>query len=182
MRIGEYVGSFNPIHKGHVHVVNFLLENNYVDKVFLLATPNYWDKQDLIDVDKRIEMLRYYENKKIIVDTKHNDYKYTYQVLDSLKKDYKEDELFLIIGSDNVRKFHLWEHIEELLQYKILVLQRDNANIEEYIKRFNTDNFIIVKGFKPINISSTEIRKKLSKDYLDEKVYKYIKDNHLYEV
>lgn len=182
MKIGVYVGSFNPIHKGHIHVVNYLLEKKYVDKVLLLATPNYWDKQDLIDVDKRIEMLRYFENKNVIVDIKHNDYKYTYQVLDSLKEDYKDDELFLIIGSDNVVKFHLWDHVEELLQYKILVLQRDKNNIEEYIKRFNTNNFIIVEGFKPIEISSTEIRKRISKEYLDDRVYKYIKDNHLYEV
>lgn len=182
MKIGVYVGSFNPIHKGHIHVVNYLLKNKYVDKVLLIATPNYWDKQDLIDVDKRIDMLRYYENKNIIVDTKHHDYKYTYQVLDSLKKDYTNDDLYLIIGSDNVLKFHLWDHVEELLNYKILVLQRDKTNVEEYIKRFNTNNFIIVKGFKPINISSTEIRNNLSKDYLDDKVYEYIRNNHLYEV
>ena len=73
-----------------------------------------------------------------------------------------------------------WQH--NILCDKILVLQRDKTNVEEYIKRFNTNNFIIVKGFKPINISSTEIRNNLSKDYLDDKVYEYIRNNHLYEV
>ena len=180
MRIGVYAGSFNPVHNGHIHVVNFLLENNYVDKILLLPTPEYWDKTNLLPVEDRIEMLRYFENDKVIVDTIHNNYPYTYQVLRSLKKDYKEDELYLIIGSDNLEKFHLWEHVNEILENKVLVVKRDSNDIDKYISKFNKDSFIIVKDFNPINISSSEIRKNLNNDYLDNRVYNYIKENDLY--
>ena len=47
MRIGVFVGSFNPVHKGHIKVANYLLDNDYVDKVIMLPTPNYWHKNNL---------------------------------------------------------------------------------------------------------------------------------------
>ena len=33
MRLGIYIGSFNPPHLGHKKVIDFLLEENYVDKM-----------------------------------------------------------------------------------------------------------------------------------------------------
>lgn len=180
MRLGIYVGSFNPVHVGHIHVVNFLLENDYVDKILLLPTPSYWDKTNLLDMNDRINMLKVYENEKIIVDTKHNNYPYTYQVLNSLRVDYKEDEFYLIIGSDNIEKFHLWEHVDEILESKVIIVKRDDTDIEKYTSKFNTNNFIIVDDFKPIEISSTEIRNDINSKYLDKEVYNYIKENNLY--
>ena len=115
MRLGVFVGSFNPVHNGHIHIINYLLDNNYLDKVLVLPTPNYWDKNDLIDIDKRVDMLKFFETDKIIIDNVHNNYPYTYQVLDSLKKDYPDDELNLIIGSDNLERFHLWKKYDEIL-------------------------------------------------------------------
>lgn len=180
MRLGIYVGSFNPVHVGHIHVVNYLLENNYVDKILLLPTPSYWDKTNLLDMNDRINMLKVYENDKVIVDTKHNNYPYTYQVLNSLRKDYKDDELYLIIGSDNIEKFDLWEHVDEILENKVIVVRRDDTDIEKYTAKFNTNNFIIVNEFKPIDISSSRIRNNKDYNYLDKEVYNYIKENNLY--
>ena len=44
MRLGIYIGSFNPVHIGHMDVVNYLLINNYVDRVLIVPTLGYWDK------------------------------------------------------------------------------------------------------------------------------------------
>ena len=30
MRLGLYVGSFNPVYNGHIKVINYLLNNNLV--------------------------------------------------------------------------------------------------------------------------------------------------------
>ena len=43
-RIGVFVGSFDPVHKGHTHIINYLLENDYVDKVLVIPTGDYWTK------------------------------------------------------------------------------------------------------------------------------------------
>ena len=77
MRLGIYMGSFNPPHKGHISIINYLLDNNYVDKILVVPTLSYWDKHNLVDIKDRINMLKFYENNKIIIDTKHNDLIYT---------------------------------------------------------------------------------------------------------
>ena len=179
MRIGIYVGSFNPPHEGHHKVVKYILEKDLVDEVLLLPTPNYWDKTDLIDIEKRVEMLKFYEEEKVIVDTKHNEYPYTYEVLRSLKKDYPEDELYLVIGSDNLEKFHEWKNVEEILENKIIVLRRKEIIKNPYLEKYE-NQFIYQEDFEFLDISSTEIRNGDTK-YLHEGIRKYMEEHHLYE-
>ena len=183
MNIGIYVGSFNPVHIGHKYIIDYLLNNKFVDKVIVIPTMNYWNKNNLIDIKDRINMLKYYENKNIIINDTLNNLEYTYLILNELKKEYINDTLYLIIGADNIPKFHLWKNVDKILENKVIVLNRDDIEIEKYINRFNNkENFIIVKDFKCINISSTNIRNDIekNKDLLDKKIYKYIKDNNLY--
>ena len=99
MKLGVYIGSFNPVHNGHIEVVNYLLNNNIVDKVLIVPTGAYWDKNNLIDIKDRINMLRFFENERILIDDKHNDIPYTYLLMRKLKKEY-DDELYLILGAD----------------------------------------------------------------------------------
>ena len=125
-------------------------------------------------------MLKYFENDKIIIDEVHNNYKYTYELMRSLSNDYN-CELYLIMGADNIIDFDKWMNYQELLKYKIIVVNRDNININKYINKFNSSNFIVVNDYKYKDISSSEIRNNLGNIYLDKRVLKYIKDNHLYE-
>ncbi len=183
MKLGIYVGSFNPVHKGHKYIIDYLLKKEVVDKIIVIPTGNYWDKQDLINIRDRINMLKFYENDKVIINETLNEINYTYQILKKLEKEYKNDKLYLIIGADNIPKFHLWKNVDEILQNKVIVLNRDNIDIDKYINEFkNKENFIVVNDFKKIDISSTQIRNNLeeNKELIDKKIYKYIKENKLY--
>ncbi len=179
MKLGVYVGSFNPVHKGHIKVAKYLLDNNYLDKIMLIPTPNYWNKQDLVDIKKRIEMLKFFESNNLIVDSTHN-YQYTYQILNALEKENPCDDLYLIIGSDNLEKFHLWKNIDQILKHHVIVLRRGYRDIEEPLKKFDRSRFIVINDFPFIDVSSTEIRNSLDNENLDGRVLKYIKENKLY--
>ena len=179
MKLGIYIGSFNPVHKGHIDVVNYLLINNYVDRVLIVPTLGYWDKQDLVPIGDRINMLKFFENDKIKIDEEHNNYPYTYLLMRALSRDY-DAELYLIIGADNVIDFHKWKNYQELLRYKIIVMNRDEIDIDSCIEKYHSNNFIVARGYKYKDISSSEIRNNLDSKYLDSKVLKYIKDNNLY--
>lgn len=178
MRLGVYVGSFNPPHNGHLKVVNYLLDNNYLDKVVILPAPNNYDKQDLVDVKYRTEMLRIFETDKIIIDDVHNK-KYTYEELDEVDNYYKDAVLYLIIGADNLAELHTWKNVEEVLKYNIIVLKRGDINIDECLEKFDRSKFVIVDNFPFIDISSTKIRDG-NDDNLDPRVLQYIKKNKLY--
>ena len=180
MRLGLYVGSFNPVHDGHIKVINYLLDNDYVDKVLVLPTPNYWDKNDLVDINHRVNMFKFFENEKIIVDDIHNKAPFTYQVIRSIRKDYPNDLLFLIIGADNLINFDKWKNIDEILNNKIIVLNRNNIDINKYLDKFNKEKFIVISDFDYIDVSSTEIRNG-NYEHLNNKVKKYIDKYKLFK-
>ena len=186
MKIGIYVGSFNPPHKGHIKIVKHLI-SKYLDKVIIIPTGNYWGKIDLVNVEHRINMLKLYENKNIIIDDKNNKLEYTYQILNNLKLEYKDDELYLIIGADNIVNFDKWKNYEQILTYNLIILNRNNIDVLEYLGKLNKkDKYVIVTDLPNIDISSTLIRNKLNnKDYdlsmyIDNCILNYIKENNLY--
>ena len=187
MRLGIYVGSFDPVHKGQKKIVDYLIDNNYVDKVLVIPTGTYWDKTGIIPVNYRIDMWNYYKSDNIIIDNRYNDLEYTYMILDRLKEEC-DDELYLIIGADNVINFDKWKNYKEILNNKILVIPREGIDIEKYLDKYdNKNNFILVDGFKEMDISSTNIRDLLKRkrydeveEYLDKEIIEYIKKNNLY--
>ena len=182
MKIGVFAGSFNPVHNGHVKIVNELLK--YLDKIIVVPTGNYWDKNDLIDIKHRINMWKYFETDRIIIDEENNDLKYTYLVLNSLKNKYLNDDLYLIIGADNIVYFDKWCNYKDILKHHLIIINRNDIEIKYYIKKFNIKNYLIV-NIDNINISSTLIRKLINNDnklnkLVDKNVLKYIKNNRLY--
>lgn len=180
MKLGIYIGSFNPPHKGHIDIVNYLLNNKYIDKVLIVPTLSYWDKTNLATVEDRINMLKFYESNNIIIDTKNNKYIYTYELMRVLSSEYKDDELYLIIGADNIISFDKWKEYKELLNYKIIVMNRNNIDTYKYIERLGGNNFIVIDSYPYIDVSSTEIREGKKDNYIDSKVLEYIKKNNLY--
>lgn len=184
MKIAVYVGSFNPVHKGHIKVVKKILKE-YVDKVIIVPTMSYWNKNNLISISDRINMLKLYETKDIVIDTKNNNYEFTYQVLRNIQKEYKNDKIYLVIGDDLLKDFDKWKNIFEILKYNIIVIKRNNID-ESIYKKYEKYNFIVTNKISSKEISSTIVRNMIvngNKDglkYIDLKVYDYIKRNNLY--
>ena len=182
MKIGIFGGCFNPPHNMHKKIALNLINNNYLDKVIYVPTGNRYNKQDLIDVKYRIEMLKLMcmDNNNLEVsdfELKTN-LVYTYQTLDYFKMKYPDDEIYFICGSDNLKEFKTWKNYEYILKnYKLLVILRNNDDIKDLLVNDN----IIITDIKRMNLSSTGLRNNLDKTKLDNRVYQYIKKNKLYE-
>lgn len=181
MRIGVFVGSFDPVHNGHVAIMKYLVKEKIVDLVLVIPTGNYWNKQDLTDLKKRIEMLKLISDNNILIDQEHNFYEYTYQILESLTNENNENKYYLIMGIDNYEKIHLWKNYQDILDRGIIVVNRDCHDIGNI-----DDNIIFVnKDFG--DVSSSKIRKRIRDNnyedingFLDKKVLEYIIENDLY--
>ena len=81
MKIGVYVGSFNPPHNGHKKIANHLVKNKYVDKVLIIPTSNYWNKTNLVNLEHRLNMLNFFKTDNIIINDTLNNIEFTYQIL-----------------------------------------------------------------------------------------------------
>ena len=182
MKIGIFIGSFNPVHKGHMHVVNYLIEHNVVDKVMIIPTLAYWDKNDLADIEDRVNMLKFFESDRIVVEPKYNVHRYTYQLMNAIEEDYPNDELMLIIGADNIISFDKWMNYHDLLKRRIIVVNRDNIDISSYINNYpEKDQFVVLQDFDFVNVSSTGFKSDFNNSYLDPRVYNYIMERGLYK-
>jgi nicotinate-nucleotide adenylyltransferase len=145
MKIGVYGGSFNPCHLMHKKLVLSLLENNYFDRIVILPTGNFYKKSNLLKGEERIKMLSlmFNDNNKVILC----DYEFknnlicTYRSLDYLQNMYKGDELYFILGSDNLKSFHTWKRYEYILDtYNLLVIKRKGINIDDELNKYSKDN------------------------------------------
>ena len=176
MKYGVFVGSFDPVHLGHIGVMNYLVQQNIVDQVLVIPTKNYWDKQNISDLKVRSDMLNLIKNESIIVNTKYSNYDYTYQILEELKRNYPNDRFYLVIGADNALTFSSWKHYLDIIENGIIVVGRNGIDVN--LKGAN----IILINHDFGDISSTLIRSDVQhyQNYLDKRVYQYIKENKLY--
>ncbi len=192
MKIGIFGGCFNPPHNMHKNIATKLVEYGYLDKVILVPTGNDYIKQELIDVEKRYEMLRILIRNIPYLRVSRFETtggKVTFETLNYFKQKYPEDEIYFICGSDNLEELSTWDLYEEILKkYKVLVITRNHDKTDKIIEKYKSyQNHIIIGEIDENNISSTEIRKwvklkkyDLLKVYLEDDILDYIKKNNLY--
>ena len=186
MKTGVYVGSFNPVHKWHIKIVNHLINNGYLDKIIIVPTGNYWDKNDLISIKDRINMLKIFENDSVIINTSLNDLTFTYEIFEALTNSI-DDDFSLIMGADNIVNFDKWKNFEYLRRFNIVIINRNNVDVSFYLNKHGINNYTLVDDLEEINVSSTMIRRLINEEnhaelkyYVDEEVLEYIKENKLY--
>ena len=184
MKIGLFVGSFNPITKAHENIVADLLKEEIVDYLYFLPVNS--NKLNLLSIDERINIINLIINKQeeiLSVYEYSKDGLFNDNVLEKIK--IEKNITHLIMGSDLFLKFNTFKNYKNILaKYKIIVIKR-NDNVANYInnnyQKYLNNIEVINKRYK----GSSNLAKKdllLSKNrYLDDKVFNYIKQNKLYE-
>lgn len=194
MKIGIFGGSFNPPHKMHLRIALDLIKKFYLDKVIFVPTGSkYKYKSNLLPDKNRIEMLEIMikdDERFLVSDFELKDkVVYTYETLKYFKDIYPNDEIYFICGLDNLSYIDKWMNSDELLcNNKFLVIKRSGDNEKDILDRLDDyKENIIITNVSPCDVSSTMIRNKILNnedvlDFINEDVFKYIKDNNLYEV
>ena len=143
MKIGIYGGAFNPIHKGHVKIAKYVIDFLGLEKlIFVPSFKSPFKKSvDLVPGQDRINMIELVLEDKMEVsafEINRKGVSYTIDTVKYFKDKYKEDELFLIIGSDNLAKLNKWAKIDEITKMaKIVVFKRSNSFSKINLKKYD---------------------------------------------
>lgn len=190
-------GSFNPPLNSHFSIAEQVLNQfEEVDKIVFVPVNSKYLKNGLIDNEHRYNMLKLVTNKNdkfavSDIDLHGEKSLSTIETLEKIQKQFQNKEICFIIGSDNLKELHTWKRAEELIsKYKILIMERDEDNIEEIIQNNSLLNnyklnFIKINQEIKSNYNSTYVRTQIkngkSVRYLmPDEVYEYIEQNKLY--
>lgn len=176
-------GSFNPPTKAHKLILDKLFLLFKPDNIIIVPVGDNYQKKGLIDYTHRLEMVKLLDSRVIVSTLENNDvYLGTYDLLKKLSEDY--DDLYYVIGSDNLMKLDTWIDYKNLLKdFKFIVFNRYSVPLEDVIlekyPEFK-DRFLIIQI--DYDISSSKFRETKDANLIPSEVYDYIIENKLYEV
>ena len=199
LRIGIYGGAFAPIHKGHVEAAKAFIEQMWLDVLFVIPTgqsPHKVMDKSASDRD-RLNMCQIaFEGIEgvIVSDSEIKRGGMSYSV-DTLREHAGEDRrLFMLCGTDMMLTLDEWNDADDIFKlcYPVYIRRENDSSLDsviveklaQYQEKYHK-NVVRIKA-PVIEISSSEIRKKLSRgedvsEFMPEGVLEYIKEKGLYK-
>ena len=138
MRIGAFLGSFDPIHNDHLKVISDVLNSKKVDRLLVVpAFHNPWKKHNPAPFGLRCMMIAaathpYLEMGAYLYPiesylAKKDRPVYSYMTLNAIRKAYfPDDEFFIVCGEDVANVINKWAKYDEFIApyWKPLVVKR----------------------------------------------------------
>lgn len=179
MKLAVYGGAFDPIHNGHLKVIEYLAYRRDITHVFVMPSSvhPFGKKLQPFEIRKSLieqavapiafsSLLQKMGRQVSVVDTENeiaqsdNTFQgYTYQVLSYFKKKYPGAEISFCLGADNVEDMIAgkWDMSYELAQeFGLIVAGRGILPSAQYACYSWYDG-----GADFLDVSSTRIRKSL---------------------
>lgn len=172
MAIALFGGSFDPVHRGHILIIQKALHSLPIKKIVIMptwlnphklgffATPMLrakWLTSAVSHLSKKIEVSMYEINQNKAVPT--------IQTIRALKQKY--GKIYLIIGSDTLAGLPTWKEYRRLRQEAtIVVASRKGSHQRHPYKKLKVSS----------PISSTQVRKRVSRSLLPSCVAKEIQN------
>ena len=201
MRTGIYGGTFNPIHKAHIHLVREFAERLDLDRVLLIPTgqPPHKTAKQLAPNADRIAMLKLAAEEITEcpveiseIEMQRAGKSYTADTLEALHTLYPQDELFLLMGEDMFMTVDRWYKPEMIFRHATICgAPRDHGSFEklqahgEAVEKVYPEFRFVLENIPYMPGSSTEIRDGLKADadlsaLLPDSVAQYIRERGLY--
>lgn len=192
-----YCGTFNPIHKGHLHLLRQAAEQVKADLSIVIPAGNVHHKFccQLASPEDRGYMctlaLANLERAEVSwAEISDPQFRYTWETVSWFRKRYREARLLLLMGSDTFLTIGCWRNVRQIFEEAELCVAVRKGDPEEQVlaccekyaalgcrtRRLTMDT---------LPISSSMIRKRIASgedvsDWLDAGVYRYIMEKSLY--
>lgn len=189
-----YFGSFNPIHKGHIALAEYVMAQGLCDEVALIISPQspYKQTMAMASENDRFEMAemacqasKYPETiRPSVVEFLLPKPSYTINTLTFLEKQCGEQMRFsILMGQDQLERLNGWKDADKILNYPIWVYPRKGETFpDEYKEKVH-----FLHNAPLFDFSSTEIRRRIEMgedvhEMLNKDVEKHIRQKGLWSV
>ena len=169
--VGILGGSFDPAHTGHLKISKIAIKKVKLSKVLWIVTErNPFKTKPFYSLSDRMakakKMLKNNNRIQVIHLDKTIRSTRSINVINYLINNKKLKNIYLIIGSDNLIKFHKWKNWKKIVKLvKLIVFSRtgyDRKGRKSIVAKYLKNKITFINN-KPITISSTELRKKARK-------------------
>lgn len=193
MKLCIFSGTFNPIHKAHLKMAQYVIDNFGFDKIVFI--PAY--KPPHKDYDTSMCTHRYNMVKLAIknnpkfeisdIEYQREGKSYSYLTALELYKKYNVDgKIHFIIGTDAFKKIESWyeaNKFKNIVDFIVFIRENETVNLD-YLKDKGY-NFEISK-MPFTDISSTNLRERIAEgqpinELVTKEVEEYINKNGLYK-
>ena len=191
-RVALYFGSFNPIHKGHIALAEWVVEQGLCDELIFIVSPQNPLKSstELAPEFSRYEMCEMacsasrfpVQIKVSAVEFVLDKPSYTINTLRYLRENFGAEMQFsIVMGADNIENFDKWRDYEEILRdYRLLVYPREGYSVEKF-----ADKITLLSDAPLFDFAATDIRAMVAEGVeftskVDSNVANYIIQNKLY--
>ena len=169
-KIGLIGGTYNPIHKGHLHLATQAQKIFNLEKVVFIPAYRSPHKLTLepMSGEHRLAMLTLaLEGLPLFtidkIELNKNEVSYTIETLKQLQSDHPDWEMHLILGADAFQAIETWKQYSQLLNYcNILVGTRPGSELQlsELVKNKLAHRVLGIKD----GATNNKINKKLFKN------------------
>lgn len=167
-RMMLYFGSFNPIHKGHIAVAEWVVAHDLCDEIALIVSPQnpYKDAATLAPELERFEMAEIackasaYPDRirPSVIEMLLPKPSYTIDTLRHLTENHgSELEFSILMGSDQLERLDGWKEPEKVLEYPIYVYPRRGKPAPAELP----GRITLLEEAPLLDISATEVRRRI---------------------
>ena len=184
LRIGLLGGSFNPAHRGHIHISQMALRQLNLDQVWWLVSPKnpLKNRSEMAPFHQRFGYAAHLTrlNRSIVVSDYERSIKtaYTAETLTRITDDYPDCSFVWLMGRDNWLTIHLWDQWRTIFNTVPVAVFPRRLNLFDAVRRAPADLLYDTNFYPPtrnfisrstpawtelqmpeLNISATELRR-----------------------
>ena len=191
MKVGLFLGSFNPIHIGHLVIADVMAHQTDLDQVWFVVSPlnPFKSSSSLLHEFDRLKMVELaiqdnYKFKASDVEFNMPRPSYTADTLAYISDKHPEHDFKLIIGEDNLLHFHKWKNHHIILeQHGLYVYPRPQVDQSKIKVSHEQIKYV---DAPMLDISATFIRSSIRNEHsvqylLPQPVEAYIKMKRFYQ-
>ncbi|WP_418983715.1 nicotinate (nicotinamide) nucleotide adenylyltransferase [Alistipes sp.] len=190
-RMMLYFGSFNPVHKGHIALAEYVVERGLCDEAALVVSPQspYKPAAGLAPEMDRFEMAeiackasKYPEKiRPSVIEFMLPKPSYTIDTLRYLEENFGTDMRFsILMGSDQIEGLDGWKEYEKILEYPVYVYPRRGETSRKF-----ADRTTLLADAPLQEFSATQVRERIERgedasQLIDSGVAEYIHRKRLW--